>query len=123
MKNVPRLTQILKNIFHLNYISEEIKYSNNTKKYYDDRVIAIFYKFMHANLNDCKRARTEKGQQTKHHNEHYDDLMLLFSMNTRTEKANNPCNQSILILFEAVANQRCYCLFTTSTFDVTDTRI
>ena len=64
-ENVHRLRQMIKNIFHLHYISEEITYSNNTKKHYDDRMIVIFYEFTCSNLNDRERTRSERGQQTK----------------------------------------------------------
>ena len=60
LSNVRRLSQMLKNIFHLYCISEEIKFSNNEKNY-DNRMIVIFYEFVHANLNDRDSARTGKA--------------------------------------------------------------
>ena len=95
LNNVHRLRQILKNMFHLHYISEERTYSNNTKNNYNDRMIKIFYKCVCSNLNDYEITGIEKEIQTKTVQfEHYDDRVLLVSMNTRTEKANVRCNQS-----------------------------
>ena len=76
---------MLKNMFHLHCISEEMKCSNDEKHHQDDRMVVIFYKFAYSNLNHHKITRVEKGKQTKTAQfEHCDDRMLLVFTHTRT---------------------------------------
>ena len=79
--NVWRLRKMLKNMFNMNCISEEITCSK--KKNCSDHIIVIFYEFMCSNLNHCERTRTWKGQQTKTSQfEHCDYRVLLVYINT-----------------------------------------
>ena len=75
-------------------------------EYCDDHMIVIFYKLTCFNLNFHEIKRVGKGKQTKTVKfELYEDRVFLVSINTRVEKANIRCNQSILKSLDPTANQ------------------